>query len=135
MAELRKVPFVTISSFNNSSPIQDLTKKRRLEDETIDISFGIVGDAMIGSGGGGGGLFGNIKKGEAEMDKSKPSVRLILPLSEPNERASSEFNYRDLVHTTLVQVRRRGHRLGMVIPQEQRAQSLTFSFLDCFFFK
>lgn len=107
MAEPRKVPFVTISSYNNSSITQDLTKKRRREDEDIDISFGIdgIGSAVFGSGGGGGGLFGNSKDCETEMDKSKPTVRLILPLSEPNELASSEFNYRDLVHSTLVQVR------------------------------
>lgn len=115
MAEPRKVPFVTISSFNNSSLIQDLTKKRRHEDEAIDISFGIVGGAVLGSAGGGGSLFGNIKRDENEMDQSNPTVRLILPLSEPNERASSEFNYRDLVHSTFVQVRRGGHWVGLAI--------------------
>lgn len=110
MAEPRKVPFVTISSYNNSSTTQDLTKKRRREDEAIDITFGTdsVGSAALGSGSGGGCLFGNSKGGETEMDKSKPTVRLILPLSEPNELASSEFNYRDLVHSTLVQVRKQG---------------------------
>lgn len=110
MAEPRKVPFVTISSYNNSSTTQDLTRKRRREDEAIDSSFGIdgCGSAVLGSGGGGGGLFGNGKGGETEMDKSKPTVRLIIPLSEPNELASSEFNYRDLVHSTLVQVRKQG---------------------------
>lgn len=104
------MPFVTISSYNNSSTTQDLTKKRRREDEAIDSSFGIdgCGSAVLGSGGGGGGLFGNGKGGETEMDKSKPTVRLIIPLSEPNELASSEFNYRDLVHSTLVQVRKQG---------------------------
>lgn len=109
MAEPRKVPFVTISSYN-SSTTQDLTKKRRREDEATDSSFGIdgVGSPVLGSGGGGGGLFGNSKEGDTEMDKSKPTVRLIIPLSEPNELASSEFNYRDLVHSTLVQVRKQG---------------------------
>lgn len=104
------MPFVTISSYNNSSTTQDLTKKRRREDEAIDSSFGIggCGSAVLGSGGGGGGLFGNGKGGDTEMDKSKPTVRLIIPLSEPNELASSEFNYRDLVHSTLVQVRKQG---------------------------
>lgn len=104
------MPFVTISSYNNSSTTQDLTKKRRREDEAIDSNFGIggCGSAVVGSGGGSGGLFGNGKVGETEMDKSKPTVRLIIPLSEPNELASSEFNYRDLVHSTLAQVRKRG---------------------------
>lgn len=118
MAEPRKVPFDTISSYNNSLTTQDLTKKRRREDEAIEISFGIdgVGSAVPCSGGDGDGLFGNSKRGETEMDKSKPTVRLSLPLSEPNELASSEFNYRDLVHSTLVQVRKQGgNPVGMTI--------------------
>lgn len=107
------MPFVTISSYSNSPTTQDLTKKRRREDAAINISFGIdgAGSAVLGSGGGVGSLFGNGKEGETEMDKSKSTVRLILLLSEPNELASSEFNYRDLVHSTLVQVRKQpgGH--------------------------
>lgn len=105
MAEPRKVPFVTISSYNNSPTTQDLTKKRRREDEAINISFGTE---QAGSGS----LFGNSKGADAEMDKSKSTVRLILPLSEPNELASSEFNYRDLVHSTLVQVENKGQPGG-----------------------
>lgn len=110
MAEPRKVPFVTISSYNNAPTVPDLPKKRCREAET---GFGADG---VGSGGlgpraaaGGEGSFGS----ETEMDKTKPSVRLILPLSEPNELTSSEFNYRDLLHSTVAQVRKQ--EVGNVI--------------------
>uniref|UniRef100_A0A672GR65 Ubinuclein 2b n=1 Tax=Salarias fasciatus TaxID=181472 RepID=A0A672GR65_SALFA len=90
MAEPRKVPFVTISSF--STPTPESSKKRRREDEAADITFG----KDVGGAGGGGGaaLFGNAKGGDAE--EKKPTVRLSIPLSEPNERGSSEFNYGEL---------------------------------------
>lgn len=102
MAEPRKVPFVTISSFNTSPPTQESSKKRRREDEAIDITFGKDGGgsaAALGSGGGGG-LFGNRKGGDSEVEEAKPTVRLNLPLTEPNERASAEFNYGELVNST-----------------------------------
>uniref|UniRef100_UPI0037E9B3ED ubinuclein-2b isoform X2 n=1 Tax=Semicossyphus pulcher TaxID=241346 RepID=UPI0037E9B3ED len=105
MAEPRKVPFVTISSFNTSPPTPESSKKRRREDEAIDITFGKDGGgsaAGVGSAGGCGGLFGNTKGGDAETDEKKPTVRLNLPLAEPNERGSSEFNYGELVHSTPV---------------------------------
>ncbi|XP_059204898.1 ubinuclein-2b isoform X2 [Centropristis striata] len=112
MAEPRKVPFVTISSFNTSPPSQESGKKRRREDEAVDITFGKDGGgsaAAVGSGGGGGagggGLFGNTKGGDAETGEAKPTVRLDLPLSEPSDRGSSEFNYGELVNSTLTQVK------------------------------
>ncbi|XP_068593112.1 ubinuclein-2-like isoform X2 [Cebidichthys violaceus] len=125
MAEPRKVPFVTISSFNTPTPTPESSKKRRREDEAIDITFGKDGDggggggggggaaaaastatAAVGSGGGGG-PFGNVNaKGcDAETGEVKPTVRLHLPLSEPSDRGSSEFNYGELVNTTLTQVK------------------------------
>lgn len=110
MAEPRKVPFVTISSFNTSPPTPESSKKRRREDEAVDItSYGKDGGgsaaAAVGSGGGGGGLFGgNTTGGDAETEEVKPTVRLNLPLTEPNERASAEFNYGELVNSTLTQV-------------------------------
>ncbi|XP_041813616.1 ubinuclein-2b isoform X2 [Chelmon rostratus] len=110
MAEPRKVPFVTISSFNTSPPTPESSKKRRREDEAIDITFGKDGGgsaAAVGSGGGGG-LFGNTKGGDAETEEVKPTVRLNLPLTEPNERASAEFNYGELVNSTLSQVKLAG---------------------------
>ncbi|XP_070836554.1 ubinuclein-2b isoform X1 [Chaetodon trifascialis] len=110
MAEPRKVPFVTISSFNTSPPTPESNKKRRREDEAIDITFGKDGGgsaAAVGSGGGGG-LFGNTKGGDGETEEVKPTVRLNLPLTEPNDRASAEFNYGELVNSTLSQVKLAG---------------------------
>lgn len=116
MAEPRKVPFITISSFSTSPPSSESSKKRRREDEAVvDLTFGKDGGgsaAAVGSGGGGGssggngGLFGNVnpKGGDAETEDGKPTVRLNLPLAEPNDRGSSEFNYGELVNTTLTQV-------------------------------
>uniref|UniRef100_A0A1A8EYV3 Ubinuclein 2 n=3 Tax=Nothobranchius korthausae TaxID=1143690 RepID=A0A1A8EYV3_9TELE len=106
MAEPRKVPFVTISSFSTSPPNPELSKKRRREDEAVDISFGKDGGgcgAAVGSEGGGG-LFGNTKGGDANTEEEKPTVRLSLTLSEPNERGSSEFSYCELLQTTTPQV-------------------------------
>uniref|UniRef100_A0A1A7XBQ7 Ubinuclein 2 n=1 Tax=Iconisemion striatum TaxID=60296 RepID=A0A1A7XBQ7_9TELE len=104
MAEPRKVPFVTISSFSTPPPNPELSKKRRREDEAVDITFGKDGGgASVGSGGGGG-LFGNTKAGEANTEEDKPTVRLSLTLSEPNERGSSEFSYCELLQTTSPQV-------------------------------
>lgn len=124
MAEPRKVPFVTISSFNTSPPTPESSKKRRREDEAVDITFGKDGGGgggsvpVVGSGGGGGVVgggggvpFGNAKGGDAETEEAKPTVRLNLPLTEPNERASAEFNYGELVNSTLItQVRKRAER-------------------------
>ena len=108
MAEPRKVPFVTISSFSTSPPTPESSKKRRREDEAVDITFGKDGGgsaATVGSGGCGG-LFGNAKGGNSETGEAKHTVRLNLPLTEPNDRGSAEFNYGELVHSTLTQVRR-----------------------------
>lgn len=129
MAEPRKVPFVTISSFNTSPPTPESSKKRRREDEAVDITFGKDGGgsaAAVGSGGGGD-PFGNTKGADAETREAKPTVRLNLPLTEPNERASAEFNYGELVNSTLTQVRTEGthrrhhgvHRRGLTWHQCQ----------------
>uniref|UniRef100_A0A673BMM7 Ubinuclein 2b n=1 Tax=Sphaeramia orbicularis TaxID=375764 RepID=A0A673BMM7_9TELE len=100
MAEPRKVPFVTISSFNTSPPTPESSKKRRREDEAVDITFGKDGGgstAGIGSEGCGG-LFGNAKGGgDGDTGETKPTVRLSLSLTEPNERGSAEFNYSELL--------------------------------------
>lgn len=99
--------FVTLSSFNTSPPTQESNKKRRREDEAIVThgKDGGGGAAAAGSGGGGGGLFGNATGSDAAAEEGKPTVRLCLPLSEPNERGSSEFNYGELVQPP-AQVRR-----------------------------
>lgn len=124
MAEPRKVQFVTLSSFNTSPPTQESSKKRRREDEAVTHGKdGGGGAAAVGSGGGGGGLFGNAKGGDAAAEDGKPTVRLCLSLSEPNERGSSEFNYGELVQPS-PQVRH--HTSGSrpsVIPSEARASA------------
>ncbi|XP_061741312.1 ubinuclein-2b isoform X1 [Nerophis ophidion] len=99
MAEPRKVPFVTISSFTTSAPTTpELGKKRRREDEAVTLRRD--GGSVAGSGGDGG-PFGNSKADVAEPGgESKPTVRLDLSLSEPSERGSAEFNYTELVVTT-----------------------------------
>ncbi|XP_029996075.1 LOW QUALITY PROTEIN: ubinuclein-2b [Sphaeramia orbicularis] len=106
MAEPRKVPFVTISSFNTSPPTPESSKKRRREDEAVDITFGKDGGgstAGIGSEGCGG-LFGNAKGGgDGDTGETKPTVRLSLSLTEPNERGSAEFNYSELANSTHTQ--------------------------------
>jgi len=120
MAEPRKVPFVTISTINTSPPTPESSKKRRREDEAVDITFGKDGDgggaaAAVGSGGssssggGGGSPFGNVNAagGDAEAVEAKPTVRLHLPLAEPSDRGSSEFNYGELVNTTQVSAEQR----------------------------
>ncbi|CAL8270843.1 unnamed protein product [Lota lota] len=117
MAEPRKVPFVTLSSF--SDPPASESKKRRREDEadsTVVKDGGGEGAAAAAAGsgggggggaaaGGGGGLFGNVKGGDTEPGDKRPTVRLNLPLTEPNERGSAEFNYTELVQSTLTQVK------------------------------
>ncbi|XP_077590472.1 ubinuclein-2b isoform X2 [Stigmatopora nigra] len=95
MAEPRKVPFVTLSSFNApalSSP--EVSKKRRREDEAITLG------SAPGSEGGGGGGFGTPGADAAEPVEVKPTIRLKLSLSEPSERGSAEFNYIELVRPT-----------------------------------
>ncbi|XP_034089067.1 ubinuclein-2-like isoform X3 [Gymnodraco acuticeps] len=112
MAEPRKVPFVTISSFNTSpvvpTPQQESSKKRRREDEAAEVTCGKDGGgggSVVGSGDGGvsgGAPFGNVTPtgGEGVTGEVKPSVRLLLPLAEPSDRASSEFNYGELVNSS-----------------------------------
>ncbi|KAK6311879.1 hypothetical protein J4Q44_G00175430 [Coregonus suidteri] len=105
MAEPRKVPFVTISSFNNNAPPSE-SKKRRREDEA-EISLGEDGgggSAATGPGGGtGASPFGNVKAGDGDSAETKRvTVRLNLSLPEPSERGSAEFNYSELVQSTQV---------------------------------
>ncbi|XP_019714071.1 ubinuclein-2b isoform X2 [Hippocampus comes] len=96
MAEPRKVPFVTLSSFNTSAPsTPELSKKRRREDEAMTLGRD-GGGSVVGSEGGGG-LFGTAQGDVAESEEAKPTVRLNLSLSEPSERGSAEFNYSELV--------------------------------------
>ena len=98
MAEPRKVPFVTISSFSTSPPSE--SKKRRQEDEA-EVSFGKDGGAGSTAtvSGGCGSPFGNVKGGDGDAGEPKRTVRLSLSLSEPSDRGSAEFNYSELVQS------------------------------------
>ncbi|XP_024246487.1 ubinuclein-2 isoform X7 [Oncorhynchus tshawytscha] len=105
MAEPRKVPFVTISSFNNNAPLSE-SKKRRREDEA-EISLGEDGGggsaATRPGGGTGASPFGVVKSGDGDSAETKRvTVRLNLSLPEPSERGSAEFNYSELVQSSQV---------------------------------
>ncbi|XP_053300070.1 ubinuclein-2b isoform X1 [Pleuronectes platessa] len=108
MTEPRKVPFVTISSFGAAAAVTtpESGKKRRREDEAVECTLGKDGggSAAVGSGGGGG-PFGTDQGADAEAAEAKPTVRLHLPLTEPNERGSAEFNYGELVNPSASQVK------------------------------
>lgn len=124
MAEPRKVPFVTISSFSAPpqqppppQPTPEPNKKRRREDEAADITLGKDGGggaaaAVVGSGGSAA-MFGNTKGTEGDSGETKPTVRLNLTLSEPNEKGSSEFNYGELVQPSPAQVK----AVGSTVPK------------------
>nr|XP_057938293.1 ubinuclein-2a [Doryrhamphus excisus] len=100
MAEPRKVQFVTLSAFTAGAASE--SRKRRLEDEA---DFNFSGDdevetAALAEPGAGGAASRLGKAGErdkAEAEK-RATVRLNLPLSEPDDRASAEFNYGELIH-------------------------------------
>ncbi|KAJ8345133.1 hypothetical protein SKAU_G00293260 [Synaphobranchus kaupii] len=109
MAGPRKVPFVTLSAFATVPAPEP--KKRRKEDE-IDPTFVEHGKpdvnvtAVTGAGAGGGDLFGNVKVGGGDAGEPRGiTVRLNLCLSEPNDQASAEFSYSELVQSR--QVKRR----------------------------
>ncbi|XP_061086021.1 LOW QUALITY PROTEIN: ubinuclein-2a [Conger conger] len=99
MAEPRKVPFVTLSAFA-AGPASE-PRKRRNEDE---VGINLEESTAVGNtatGAGGGGLFGKASDG----DNGEPrgiTVRLNLCLSEPNDQASAEFNYSELVQSIQV---------------------------------
>ncbi|XP_051573459.1 ubinuclein-2-like isoform X2 [Myxocyprinus asiaticus] len=92
MADPRKVPFVTLTSYSNTPAPE--SKKRRLEDEENEPNPSAVGSASVG-------LFGAAKPA-TEPGEPKPTVRLNLSLSEPSEQKSAEFNYSELIHTNLL---------------------------------
>ncbi|XP_062243802.1 ubinuclein-2-like isoform X2 [Platichthys flesus] len=110
MAEPRKVQFVTLSAFAAGTAAE--SRKRRLEDGA-DVSFGRAGEveAATGAGGGGGGgaaaASSNARLGQTDSDdmdkdkaggaESRTTMRLNLPLSEPDDRSSVEFNYGELI--------------------------------------
>ncbi|XDV12272.1 hypothetical protein PO909_000980 [Leuciscus waleckii] len=93
MADPRKVPFVTLASFSTTPPATE-PKKRRREDEENEPSPSVTAPGVFGAG-----------KPATEPGEPKRTVRLNLSLSEPSEQKSAEFNYGELVHSSL-QVRK-----------------------------
>ncbi|XP_077058317.1 ubinuclein-2b isoform X7 [Siphateles boraxobius] len=93
MADPRKVPFVTLASFS-TAPTATEVKKRRREDEENEPSPGVTAPGVFGAG-----------KPATDPGEPKRTVRLNLSLSEPSEQKSAEFNYGELVHSSL-QVRK-----------------------------
>ncbi|XP_063048490.1 ubinuclein-2b isoform X2 [Engraulis encrasicolus] len=106
MAEQRKVPFVTLATFN-TSPASETKKRRREEDnDTSHGKNGGIGSAATGPGGGSS-MFGNMKGNGnvADGTSGEPravTVRLNLSLSEPSDKGSAEYNYSELVQATQV---------------------------------
>ncbi|XP_055365171.1 ubinuclein-2-like isoform X2 [Betta splendens] len=102
MAEPRKVQFVTLSAFAAGAAAE--SRKRRLEDEA-EINFGRAGEVDATTGAGGAASNGRLGKSndrdEAGAEK-RATVRLNLPLSEPDDRSSAEFNYGELIQSLQV---------------------------------
>ncbi|TUA86474.1 Ubinuclein-2 [Bagarius yarrelli] len=95
MAEPRKLPFVTLVSYNTSTPVPE-SKKRRREDE------GEGGVQQHHHPGRDGGLFSNGRSSGGDGSaESKSTVRLSLCLSEPSEKGSTEFSYAELIQQSL----------------------------------
>uniref|UniRef100_A0A8D3B4I5 Ubinuclein 2a n=1 Tax=Scophthalmus maximus TaxID=52904 RepID=A0A8D3B4I5_SCOMX len=94
MAEPRKVQFVTLSAFAAGAAAE--SRKRRLEDEA---DFSVGGAAEVEAATGAGGAAGNGKTGDGDTAaaENRATMRLNLPLAEPDDRSSAEFNYGELV--------------------------------------
>lgn len=102
MAEPRKVQFVTLSAFTAGAAAE--SRKRRLEDEA-DFNFDRAGEVEAATGAGGAASNGRLVK-TGDRDKAaaekRATVRLNLPLSEPDDRSSAEFNYGELIQNLQV---------------------------------
>lgn len=100
MAEPRKVQFVTLSAFTAGAAAE--SRKRRLEDEA---DFDRAGEVEAATGAGGAASNGRLVK-TGDRDKAaaekRATVRLNLPLSEPDDRSSAEFNYGELIQNLQV---------------------------------
>lgn len=104
MAEPRKVQFVTLSAFTAGGAAE--SRKRRLEDGA-DFNFDRAGELEATSGAGDAASNGRLgKTGDrdtaAAAAEGRATVRLNLPLSEPDERSSAEFNYGELIQNLQV---------------------------------
>ncbi|KAF6730278.1 Ubinuclein-2 [Oryzias melastigma] len=97
MAEPRKVQFVTLSAFAAGGAAE--SRKRRLEDGA-DFNFDRAGERGVTSGAAdsaSNGRHGKPGDRDTAAAERRATVRLNLPLSEPDERSSAEFNYGELV--------------------------------------
>ncbi|XP_047671644.1 ubinuclein-2b isoform X2 [Tachysurus fulvidraco] len=98
MADPRKVPFVTLASYNTSTPAPESKKRRREEEGEVQQQ-----QQQQPQHGRDGGPFSNGKSsGSAE---SRSTVRLSLSLSEPSEKGSTEFSYTELMQQATQQVK------------------------------
>lgn len=102
MAEPRKVQFVTLSAFAAGAAAD--SRKRRLEDEA-DFSFAQAEVEAVTRAGGAAASNGRLGK-TGDRDKTgaekRETLRFNLPLSEPDERSSAEFNYGELIQSLQV---------------------------------
>ncbi|XP_055015692.1 ubinuclein-1-like [Boleophthalmus pectinirostris] len=95
MAEPRKVQFVTLSAFAPGSGAE--SRKRRLEENGAGFNFSRTAEVDAVAAAGAKGKTGDRDKAGAER---RATVRLDLPLSEPDDRSSAEFNYGELIQNT-----------------------------------
>uniref|UniRef100_A0A3B4AK48 Uncharacterized protein n=1 Tax=Periophthalmus magnuspinnatus TaxID=409849 RepID=A0A3B4AK48_9GOBI len=99
MAEPRKVQFVTLSAFAPGPAAE--SRKRRLEENGAGFNSSRSSEVGAVAAAGAKGKPGDRDKAGAEK---RATVRLDLPLSEPDDRSSAEFNYGELIQNTQVKV-------------------------------
>ena len=97
MAEPRKVQFVTLSAFAPGPGAE--SRKRRLEENGAGFNFARNAEVEAMAAAGAKGKPGDRDKAGAER---RATVRLDLSLAEPDELASAEFNYGELVQNKQV---------------------------------
>ncbi|XP_055080461.1 ubinuclein-2a isoform X2 [Periophthalmus magnuspinnatus] len=95
MAEPRKVQFVTLSAFAPGPAAE--SRKRRLEENGAGFNSSRSSEVGAVAAAGAKGKPGDRDKAGAEK---RATVRLDLPLSEPDDRSSAEFNYGELIQNT-----------------------------------
>ncbi|KAK7929894.1 hypothetical protein WMY93_006289 [Mugilogobius chulae] len=95
MAEPRKVQFVTLSAFAPGAAAD--SRKRRLDEDGSGFNLSRTAEEDDVAAAGAKARAGDRDKAGAER---RATVRLDLPLSEPDDRSSAEFNYGELVLNT-----------------------------------
>ncbi|KAJ8251302.1 hypothetical protein GJAV_G00219880 [Gymnothorax javanicus] len=103
MAGPRKVPFVTLSAFATVPSWEHKKPGKEGEIDPASGEHGQSGTTVAGTGEGSGALFGSDKvDGGDTQESSGITIRLNLCLSEPNDQASAEFSYSELVQSRQV---------------------------------